>query len=323
MGRDGRHDRSAFAHWRKACVTAAGRVVSPGLTAQDQQRGKAPGETPDVQPCCNGSLQASKAIGSWLYTIGKKPHLLPGAARAPLGQQHSSGSTARLPASLVLAARSRRRRSAHRTEDVLFPRCPPSLVIACELERAAADHEGTTRTNGQCRLETMLLRAGLRRCTASTLDLVRREPFKSALVVTTVKTVAADLLVQLAVQKQEWDPRRTALFGAFGLIYQGAAQYVVVNIVIERTVNALFPGQTTRAVVAKCAAMNGLADPLLFLPTFYVFKETIHRARHMPDFSTVRRPLQQRVYMPLATRTQTEPVLRRCLAPSRSIDRTA
>jgi hypothetical protein len=206
---------------------------------------------------------------------------------------------------------------------VLFPRCPPSLVIACELERAAADHEGTTRTNGQCRLETMLLRAGLRRCTASTLDLVRREPFKSALVVTTVKTVAADLLVQLAVQKQEWDPRRTALFGAFGLIYQGAAQYVVVNIVIERTVNALFPGQTTRAVVAKCAAMNGLADPLLFLPTFYVFKETIHRARHMPDFSTVRRPLQQRVYMPLATRTQTEPVLRRCLAPSRSIDRTA
>ena len=142
----------------------------------------------------------------------------------------------------------------------------------------------------------MLHRAGLigRRCTASTLDLVRREPFKSALVVTTVKTVAADLIVQLAVQKQEWDPRRTALFGAFGFIYQGAAQYVVVNIVIERTVNALFPGQTTRAVVAKCAVMNGLADPLLFLPTFYIFKETIHRA-HMPDLSTVRRPLQQRV----------------------------
>ena len=44
--------------------------------------------------------------------------LLPGAARAPLGQQHSSGSTARLPAPLVLAARSRRRRSAHRTEDL-------------------------------------------------------------------------------------------------------------------------------------------------------------------------------------------------------------
>jgi hypothetical protein len=44
--------------------------------------------------------------------------LLPGAARAPLSQQHSSRSTARLPAPLVLAARSRRRRSAHRTEDL-------------------------------------------------------------------------------------------------------------------------------------------------------------------------------------------------------------
>ena len=168
----------------------------------------------------------------------------------------------------------------------------------------------------------MLLRAGLRRCTASTLDLVRREPFKSALVVTTVKTVAADLIVQLAVQKQEWDPRRTALFGAFGLIYQGAAQYVVVNIVIERTVNALFPGQTTRAVVAKCAVMNGLADPLLFLPTFYIFKETIHRA-HMPDLRTVRRPLAACVYLPLADQTRTQTCPPRYLAPSRSIDRTA
>ena len=131
----------------------------------------------------------------------------------------------------------------------------------------------------------MLLRSGLRRCSSSTLDLIRREPFKSALVVTTVKTVAADLIVQFAVQRQEWDPRRTALFGAFGLIYQGAAQYVVVNIVIER----MFPGQMTRAVVAKCAVMNGLADPLLFLPTFYIFKETI-RTAHRPDWSTVRTP---------------------------------
>ena len=159
----------------------------------------------------------------------------------------------------------------------------------------------------------MLLRAGLigRRCTASTLDLVRREPFKSALVVTTVKTVAADLIVQLAVQKQEWDPRRTALFGAFGFIYQGAAQYVVVNIVIERTVNALFPGMTQR-VVAKCAVMNGLADPLLFLPTFYIFKETIHRA-NMPDLSTVRpRPLQQRActcHSPPEPGPEPEPIL--------------
>ena len=172
-----------------------------------------------------------------------------------------------------------------------FPNCLPRFASLAGADQGQRDTEGKVGW-GRRRLETMLLRASLRRCTASTLDLVRREPFKSALVVTTVKTVAADLLVQLAVQKQEWDPRRTALFGAFGLIYQGAAQYVVVNIVIERTVNSLFPGQTTRAVVAKCAAMNGLADPLLFLPTFYVFKEAIQSRLHTPDFSTVRCPLR-------------------------------
>jgi len=44
--------------------------------------------------------------------------LLPGAARTPLGQQHSSGSTARLPAPLTPATRSRRRRSAHQWKDL-------------------------------------------------------------------------------------------------------------------------------------------------------------------------------------------------------------
>lgn len=93
------------------------------------------------------------------------------------------------------------------------------------------------------------------------LDLVRRDPFKAALIVTTAKTVAADLLVQLAMEQQDWEPRRTALFAAFGFAYQGVVQYFVVNIVLER----IFPGQLARAVVAKCAAMNGVADPFFLL----------------------------------------------------------
>ena len=44
--------------------------------------------------------------------------LLPGAARAPLGQQHRSSSPARLPAPLTPATRSRRRRSAHQWKDL-------------------------------------------------------------------------------------------------------------------------------------------------------------------------------------------------------------
>ena len=44
--------------------------------------------------------------------------LLPGAARAPLGQQHRSSSPARLPAPLTPATRSRRRRSAHQWKEL-------------------------------------------------------------------------------------------------------------------------------------------------------------------------------------------------------------
>jgi hypothetical protein len=50
--------------------------------------------------------------------------LLPGAARTPLGQQHSSGSTARLPAPLTPATRSWRRRSAHQWKDARGGRSP-------------------------------------------------------------------------------------------------------------------------------------------------------------------------------------------------------
>jgi len=128
----------------------------------------------------------------------------------------------------------------------------------------------------------MMLRAGVRRCSTTTLDLIRRDPFKSALVVTTAKTVAADLLVQLAIEGREWEPRRTTLFAAFGFAYQGAVQYCVVNVLLE----GMFPGQTARAVAAKCALMNGVADPFFFLPTFYIFKETIRKTQ-LPDRTTV------------------------------------
>ena len=114
-------------------------------------------------------------------------------------------------------------------------------------------------------------------------DTITRHPFKSALAITTGKTVAADLLVQFAIERREWEARRTALFAAFGLIYQGAVQYLFVNIMIER----LFPGHSLRAVLAKCGMMNGFCDPCFFLPTFYVFKEAI-RSTQLPDVNTVR-----------------------------------
>ena len=37
----------------------------------------------------------------------------------------------------------------------------------------------------------------------------------------------------------------------------------------------LFPGNSKRAILSKICAMNLLSDPLFFMPTFYIFKETL------------------------------------------------
>ena len=103
--------------------------------------------------------------------------------------------------------------------------------------------------------------------------MLRRHPFAGGVAITTAKTVAADLLVQ-AYEAKPWDRRRTALFALFGSVYQGGVQYVIVNRVLE----GLFPGARARAVLAKVCGMNFVADPLLFLPCFYVFKEGVHHA---------------------------------------------
>lgn len=55
---------------------------------------------------------------------------------------------------------------------------------------------------------------------------IKRRPLRVAIVVTAGKAAAADLMVQALVERKEKiDLRRTALFGAFGGIYQGMFQY--------------------------------------------------------------------------------------------------
>lgn len=100
---------------------------------------------------------------------------------------------------------------------------------------------------------------------------LKRHPFASAVTITTCNAVAADIFTQLIVQqksiKGEWDVQRTMLLGAFGLLFQGCAQYAVVNI-WER----FFPGTSPKSVLAKILGMNLLSDPLLFFPCFYTFQ---------------------------------------------------
>ena len=116
---------------------------------------------------------------------------------------------------------------------------------------------------------------------------VHRHPFASGVGVTVVKTVAADLVVQLAVERRPWDSKRTSLFAFFGLAYQGCAQYFIINTLLE----GLFPGRTARCVLAKIASVTMVADPFLFLPAFYIFKESI--ARERVDVDTISHALHK------------------------------
>ena len=109
---------------------------------------------------------------------------------------------------------------------------------------------------------------------------LKRHPFLSAVAITTVNAVLADLLTQLVFQSSSsswaaawkvWNWKRTAVFGGFGFLYQGVVQYAIVNGVWEK----VFPGTSRRAVLSKICAMNLLSDPLLFMPTFYIFQHVI------------------------------------------------
>lgn len=49
------------------------------------------------------------------------------------------------------------------------------------------------------------------------------------------------------------------------------AQYFIVNMLWEKR----FPGTKPKAVIAKICGMNLLSDPLVFMPTFYIFKQVM------------------------------------------------
>jgi Mpv17 / PMP22 family len=112
---------------------------------------------------------------------------------------------------------------------------------------------------------------------SSPLSFLERHAFWVGVSITTVKAVLADLLTQFVLEQGKnnvvpyrvWNYQRTLVFGAFGLFYQGMVQYAIVNWFWER----IFPGTKPRAVVSKICAMNLVSDPLLFMPTFYIFHQ--------------------------------------------------
>ena len=103
---------------------------------------------------------------------------------------------------------------------------------------------------------------------------MQAHPFKTSVLVTTVKAGLADWLVQTVIeQRREVDTRRLATFVTFGCTYQGMFQYWMFNHWFER----LFPGAALIPTIQKVLAANLIADPVFFFPTFYTLKEALAR----------------------------------------------
>lgn len=104
---------------------------------------------------------------------------------------------------------------------------------------------------------------------------------------TSVKTVAADLLTQKAALRRPWrevDVRRMGVFAMYGALYLGAVQYFLFMhaypAILPRANHfAALPfsaklrdGRGLASVLAQVALDQGLHWPLSAIPCFYLFK---------------------------------------------------
>ena len=115
-------------------------------------------------------------------------------------------------------------------------------------------------------------------------------PAANNLIIATIKTSAADLVAQCAIERKsfsEIDWKRNAVFCLFGAAYLGCFQYWYQVNVFKR----LFPNVerfTSQPWAAKLSDVPGLISlagqcaidigvlSLLYLPTFYCFKEFVY-----------------------------------------------
>ena len=113
-------------------------------------------------------------------------------------------------------------------------------------------------------------------------------PLAAAVLVASTKNVAADLIVQKAVeQKEAIDWRRTALFGGFGMLFVGAAQYKVLVQWAPRVFGLSAAGTKHSArrtwAAARVVAFDQLIFcPFMYLPTFFVMREVALNTGSLP-----------------------------------------
>ena len=115
-------------------------------------------------------------------------------------------------------------------------------------------------------------------------------PFTTQLVISTVKSASADVIVQSTVEGKSFDSinwRRTFAFGAFGFAFLGALQYAIYVPMYRRVFKEMdrFCAQTVREKLRNRRGLKQLAgqifigqcvmQPLTYYPVFYIFKESV------------------------------------------------
>ena len=93
-------------------------------------------------------------------------------------------------------------------------------------------------------------------------------PFASGVLLTTVKTSAADILVQKYIEQKEINIRRNMLFSFFGFSYLGSWQYYLYNHLFEKHFKTPF----AKVFVDQC-----IHHPFLYFPFFYGLKSIVYQ----------------------------------------------
>eukprot|EP00405_Crypthecodinium_cohnii_P016170 CAMPEP_0206452436 /NCGR_PEP_ID=MMETSP0324_2-20121206/19943_1 /ASSEMBLY_ACC=CAM_ASM_000836 /TAXON_ID=2866 /ORGANISM="Crypthecodinium cohnii, Strain Seligo" /LENGTH=253 /DNA_ID=CAMNT_0053922523 /DNA_START=145 /DNA_END=906 /DNA_ORIENTATION=+ len=115
----------------------------------------------------------------------------------------------------------------------------------------------------------------------------KRRPFMTNIIVATVKTSLADLIVQTAEGKKEYDWKRNGVFTAFGFAYLGIAQwFIYVSLFTRLCPNAIRFSNLSWAeklkdragqidLVKQTIYDNFIHYTFVYFPVFYFFKELI------------------------------------------------
>jgi len=137
----------------------------------------------------------------------------------------------------------------------------------------------------------------------------KRRPFATNIIVATVKTSLADIVVQKAEGKKDIDWSRNGVFTAFGFAYLGMAQwFIYVTIFTKVCPNAIRFSNLSWAeklkdragqidLLKQTAYDNFIHYTFVYYPVFYFFKELIQSGKAPPEgekaTSTIERGLSK------------------------------